>query len=51
MKRLLVCLIALLSLFTAQAQYSWEYGLAVGGSNYLGDIGGKELPVIVWTCT
>ena len=43
MKRLLVCLIAILSLSTAQAQYAWEYGLAVGGSNYLGDIGGKEL--------
>ena len=26
------------------AQYRWDYGLKVGASNYLGDIGGKYLP-------
>lgn len=25
------------------AQYKWDYGLSIGGANYLGDIGGKEL--------
>jgi len=25
------------------AQYQWDYGIKIGASNYLGDIGGKEL--------
>ena len=28
----------------SSAQYRWDYGLKVGASNYLGDIGGKYLP-------
>lgn len=43
MKRLLF--IALLALsMQMDAQYQWDYGLKLGASNYLGDIGGKELP-------
>jgi hypothetical protein len=42
MKRLLFLAAFLMSLSTF-AQYQWDYGLKVGGANYLGDIGGKEL--------
>lgn len=28
----------------ADAQYQWDYGLKLGAANYLGDIGGKDLP-------
>lgn len=41
MKRLLVCLFATVAFLSAEAQYSWEYGISLGGANYLGDIGGK----------
>jgi len=30
--------------FNADAQYKWEVGFKMGASNYLGDIGGYELP-------
>jgi Domain of unknown function (DUF6089) len=36
--------IFLLIVLTSTAQYDWDYGGAVGASNYLGDIGGKENP-------
>jgi hypothetical protein len=42
MKRLLFLATFMMSLSTF-AQYQWDYGLKVGGANYLGDIGGKEL--------
>lgn len=29
---------------TARAQYSWDVGVHVGASNYLGEMGGKEKP-------
>src|SRR5688572_12285905 len=28
--------------FTLQSQWLWDYGMSLGTSNYLGDIGGKE---------
>lgn len=39
-----VYLILFISLFSmvAKAQWLWDYGVAIGASNYLGDIGGKE---------
>ena len=36
-----VCFLSIALL--GDAQYKWEYGIHLGGSNYLGDIGGKEL--------
>lgn len=42
MNRLLLTLFVLALGFTAEAQYKWEYGLQLGGANYLGDIGGQE---------
>jgi len=41
MKRLLYVAILLFVTSNADAQYKWEYGLAIGGANYLGDIGGQ----------
>lgn len=35
-----VLLLALLP-FVAKSQYKWDFGLAVGGANYLGEMGGK----------
>lgn len=43
MKRLLYAATFLLLASSAVAQYKWDYGLSIGGANYLGDIGGKEL--------
>ena len=43
MKKLLFLATTLLLASGAMAQYKWDYGLAIGGANYLGDIGGKEL--------
>jgi hypothetical protein len=40
----LFCLILMLASNESTAQYRWDYGLKVGASNYLGDIGGKYLP-------
>jgi len=41
MKRLLIIL-SLFVVLTADAQYNFELGVQLGGSNYLGDIGGKR---------
>ncbi|MFN0033055.1 MAG: DUF6089 family protein [Flavobacteriales bacterium] len=43
MKKILFILALALS-FSAEAQYQWDYGLKFGAANYLGDIGGKNLP-------
>lgn len=29
---------------TTKAQYAWDFGIHLGGANYLGEMGGKELP-------
>jgi hypothetical protein len=42
MKHLIFACLFILSV-SATAQYNWEFGLDLGGANYLGDIGGKEL--------
>jgi len=42
MKRVL-CLVLLSIALSAGAQYQWDYGVKLGASNYLGDIGGKNL--------
>lgn len=42
MTRLLLIGLALVFTLTSDAQYNWEYGIMVGGANYLGDIGGQE---------
>jgi len=42
MKKLLVFTLLVLFISTANAQYRWDVGLALGGSNYLGEMGGKE---------
>src|ERR1700741_1885271 len=41
MRRILV-LFALLMSFGLHSQWLWDYGMMLGASNYLGDIGGKE---------
>ena len=43
MNRILLLATLILSVTSADAQYKWDIGLKVGGSNYLGDIGGQEL--------
>ncbi|MFM1932994.1 MAG: hypothetical protein RL226_2297, partial [Bacteroidota bacterium] len=43
MKRLILLIVVTLSSILAVGQYRWEYGLMLGGANYLGDIGGQEL--------
>jgi hypothetical protein len=43
MKKLLAFILVGMSI-SAGAQYQWDYGLKLGAANYLGDIGGKELP-------
>ncbi len=40
----LLSLILILSRSEVLAQYQWDFGLKMGASNYLGDIGGKYLP-------
>ncbi|MBL0315281.1 MAG: outer membrane beta-barrel protein [Flavobacteriales bacterium] len=42
MRRLLFLMILFTSV-TAGAQYQYDYGIKIGASNYLGDIGGKNL--------
>jgi len=46
MKKIIFFLSLVLALLSnaATAQYRWDFGLKVGASNYLGDIGGKYLP-------
>lgn len=40
--RFKLLLFSLLVTSLASAQYRWDYGFALGASNYLGDMGGKE---------
>lgn len=42
MKKIYIVLILSLFTLSMQSQWLWDYGAAVGVSNYLGDIGGKE---------
>ena len=42
MNRILLLATLILSVISADAQYKWDFGIKVGGSNYLGDIGGQE---------
>jgi Outer membrane protein beta-barrel domain len=41
---LLILVICIAFTSTMSAQYKWDYGVKIGASNYLGDIGGKYLP-------
>src|SRR5688572_19803100 len=41
MKQVFLALFFLFT-FSCNAQWLWDYGMTVGASNYLGDIGGKE---------
>ncbi len=43
MQRIILIATLILSVITADAQYKWDVGIKIGGSNYLGDIGGQEL--------
>ena len=43
MKKLLYTLFLVAVCQLAFGQYKFDYGIKIGGSNYLGDIGGKEL--------
>ena len=43
MRIFLTLTVAIVLSLSASGQYKWEYGMMLGGSNYLGDIGGKEL--------
>jgi hypothetical protein len=42
MRKLLLIITVVLSPVLANAQYLWDYGVQVGASNYLGEMGGKE---------
>ncbi|MEM7161954.1 MAG: DUF6089 family protein [Bacteroidota bacterium] len=42
MKRLSTILLFLGSFAVSDAQYLWDYGIQLGGANYLGDIGGVD---------
>ena len=42
MKNTLVLVFVLFSTTVLKSQWLWDYGVTVGVSNYLGDIGGKE---------
>ncbi len=42
MKKLILLIFIISSTFSLKSQWLWEYGGAIGASNYLGDIGGKE---------
>lgn len=42
MKKLYVIILIFTTSISANAQWLWDYGVAVGASNYLGDIGGKD---------
>ncbi len=44
MKRITLLLAILTLSLCGYSQYQWELGVNLGGSGYLGDIGGKELP-------
>jgi len=40
--RLKIVLLLLIASFSLKSQWLWDYGVTVGASNYLGDIGGNE---------
>lgn len=42
MKNIFILIFVLCLTTVSKAQWLWDYGVAVGVSNYLGDIGGKE---------
>lgn len=42
MKKVSIICFILLTTTVTKAQWLWDYGFAIGVSNYLGDIGGKE---------
>ncbi len=42
MKNIIIIFLIVLTTSAAKAQWLWDYGVSVGVSNYLGDIGGKE---------
>lgn len=42
MKKSLLLVIVLMFSLSAKSQWLWDYGVRLGASNYLGDIGGKE---------
>lgn len=42
MKNLYILLLVAFLSFNSKAQWLWDYGVSVGATNYLGDIGGKE---------
>ncbi|NND77605.1 MAG: hypothetical protein HKN39_05430 [Flavobacteriales bacterium] len=44
MKKLSVIITFLFSISMMEAQYLWDYGITLGGANYLGDIGGTDEP-------
>ena len=43
-KRLLLPLVLIGGWQLASAQYAWDFGLHLGGANYLGEMGGKDQP-------
>lgn len=42
MRKLVFSFVLLTILISSRAQWLWDYGVGLGPSNYLGDIGGKE---------
>lgn len=42
MKKFTLFVIIIISSLTTNAQWLWDYGINIGATNYLGDIGGKE---------
>lgn len=42
MKHVLFIFLFILTFGTLKSQWLWDYGVTIGASNYLGDIGGKE---------
>ena len=42
MRKFLSIILIVFVVSTSKAQWLWDYGVTVGVSNYLGDIGGKE---------
>lgn len=36
--------VALAALLPSRAQYAWDFGVHLGGANYLGEMGGKDQP-------
>jgi len=42
MKKIYIVLFLQPLTLSMHSQWLWDYGVAIGASNYLGDIGGKE---------